>query len=899
MPDDDTPPPAPLAPQDPPGDNIAPINVAEEMKNSFLDYSMSVIVSRALPDARDGLKPSQRRLLYAMFADLNLMPNRKYLKCARIVGDTMGKYHPHGDQAIYPTLVNMAQPWSMRDPLVDGQGNFGSPEGDAPAAMRYTEARLTHLGAALMTDMDKDTVEFVENYDESQREPTVLPAAFPNLLVNGGTGIAVGMATNIPPHNLGEVIDGICATIDNPRITIEQLMELIKGPDFPTGCTILGTRGVRSYMQTGRGHIKVRGRATVEEKGNHEQIIITEIPYYVNRAKLHERIAELVHLKVLPEISAIRDESTEETRLVIDLKRDAQPQVVLNNIYKHTSLETSFSTNMLAIHNRRPKMLNIRDAIDCYIEHRREVILRRTRYLLRKAEDRAETLEAFLLALGNLDDFIQMVRDSRNREEARDKIQAYTFSQEAAEELGVLVRGQASLQTETGRYVFTEKQVNAILDLRLYQLTAMEQGKIKENYDQIIEEIKDLMDILDREERVLQIIKDELLEIKEKHATPRRTDFGLDEGDMNLEDLIPNEGTVITMTHRGYIKRTPYDEYRLQNRGGKGLKGMEMREASTAEEEEDFVERLFGATTHDYLLFFTNTGRVFVERVFSIPEGSRTAKGRSIKNLLNLRPEEGIAAMLRIVGDPDGDKDKTFNPLNHVIFATRSGIVKKTNLNDFRNIRKDGIIAIQIEEGNELIDVVLTNGEDEIVLVTNQGMSLRCHEGDFRDQGRDTRGVTGIRPGDNDYVVGLAIVRLEATLLVASEFGVGKRTPFEDYRLQNRGGKGIITMKCTERTGKVVKAVSVLEDDELMLMTSTGQSVRIRVADVRQTGRNTQGVRLMNLAEGELIQDIARIAQDVDDESDEEEASNAEEGGEAGEQVAAEGGDTPETPSEE
>jgi len=859
---DDNPPPAPLSPS---GDNIAPINVAEEMKNSFLDYSMSVIVSRALPDARDGLKPSQRRLLYAMFADLNLTPNRKYLKCARIVGDTMGKYHPHGDQAIYPTLVGMAQPWSMRDPLVDGQGNFGSPEGDAPAAMRYTEAKLTHLGAALMADMDKDTVDFVFNYDETNNEPTVLPAAFPNLLVNGGTGIAVGMATNIPPHNLGEVIDGICATIDNPRMTIEGLMEYIKGPDFPTGCTILGMRGTRSYMQTGRGHIKVRGRAEVVESGNHEQIIITEIPYYVNRAKLHERIAELVTLKVLPEISAIRDESTEETRLVIDLKRDAQPQVVLNNIYKHTSLETSFSTNMLAIHNRRPKLLSIRDAIDCYIEHRRDVILRRTRYLLRKAEDRAETLEAYLLALGNLDDFIDMVRNSRNRDEARDKIKAYTFDASAAEALGVLIRGQASLEVEAGRYVFTDKQVNAILDLRLYQLTAMEQGKIKENYDEVIEEIKDLLDILDREERVLQIIKDELLEIKEKHATPRRTDFGIDEGDMNLEDLIANEGTVITMTNKGYIKRTPPEEYRLQHRGGKGLKGMETREAQSEEDEDDFVERLFGASTHDYLLFFTNTGRVFVERVFSIPEGSRIAKGRSIKNLLNLRPEEMIAATLRIQGDPDGDKDKTFNPELHVIFATRSGIVKKTNLNDFRNIRKDGIIAIHIEEENELIDVVLTNGDDEIVLVTNYGMSLRCHEGDFRDQGRDTRGVTGIRPAEGDYVVGLSIVDVEATLLVVSQNGVGKRTPFEDYRLQNRGGKGIITMKCTDRTGKVVRAVAVAESDELMLMTSTGQSVRIKVDGIRQTGRNTQGVKLMTLAEGEVIQDIAQVVNDAEE----------------------------------
>ncbi len=859
-----------LTPEEPAPEDIAPINVAEEMKHSFLDYSMSVIVSRALPDVRDGLKPSQRRLLYAMFADLNLTPGRKYLKCARIVGETMGKYHPHGDQAIYPTLTNMAQPWSMRDCLVDGQGNFGSPEGDAPAAMRYTEAKLTHLGAALMDDMDKDTVDFLANYDETNSEPSVLPAAFPNLLVNGGTGIAVGMATNIPPHNLGEVIDGICQTIDNPKITLEELMQIIKGPDFPTGCTILGSRGIRSYMQTGRGHLKVRGRAEIVDAGTREQIIITEIPYYVNRAKLHERIAELVNQKVLPEISAIRDESDENTRLVIDLKRDSQSQVVLNNIYKHTSLETSFSVNMLAIDGQRPRLLTIRDAISCYIEHRREVILRRTRFLLQKAEDRAETLEAYLLALGNLDEFIQMIRESRSRDEAEERVRSYTFTREAAEALGVLIRDQASVKVKEGYYVFTERQVKAILDLRLYQLTAMEQDKIKKSYDDVIEEIKDLLDILAREERVLQIIKDELEAIKEKHATVRRTDFAADEGDMNLEDLIANERQLITISHRGYIKRTPADEFRVQGRGGKGLKGMETTESAGEEEKEDFVEHLFSVETHDFLLFFTNTGRVFVERVFFIPEGSRTAKGRSIKNLLNLRPEETIAETLRIQGDVQGDREKTFSPGFHVVFATRKGVVKKTNLSDFRNIRKDGIIAINIDEGDELIDVALTNGTDEIVLITHEGMSLRCGEDQFRDQGRGTRGVTGIRPGDGDYVVAMSKVDPESMLLVVSEKGIGKRTPFEDYRVQNRGGKGIITMRTGEKTGLVIGAVAVLETDELMLMTNTGQSVRIRVQDVRQAGRNTQGVRLMSLREGEFIQDIARVVAEAAEEEDAE-----------------------------
>ncbi|NCF92277.1 MAG: DNA topoisomerase 4 subunit A, partial [Verrucomicrobiaceae bacterium] len=598
------------------------------MSKSFLDYSMSVIISRALPDARDGLKPSQRRLLYAMYNDLSLGPSKAHLKCARIVGDTMGKYHPHGDGAIYPTLVNMAQPWSMREILVEGQGNFGSVEGDPPAAMRYTEARLTHLGVSLMNDMDKDTVDFVPNYDGTRTEPSVLPAAFPNLLINGGTGIAVGMATNIPPHNLSEVIDALCAQIENPKITVDEINTHIKGPDFPTGCTILGFNGIRNYMRTGRGSVKARGRATIETlPSNRDQIIITEIPYNVNRATLVERIAELVNQKVLPEISAGRDESDENTRGVIDLKRDARSQVVLNNLYKHTQLETSFSTNMLAIDNRRPKLLNIKDALTCFLEHRREVIIRRTRYLLGKAEDRAEVLEAYLLAIANLDDFIKIIRNSANRDEAREKIKAYRFTTEAAEALGILIRGQPSI--EGGEYVFTDRQVNSILELRLYQLTALERDKIKDEYDKVLDEIKDLLDILAKEVRVLAIIKEELLEVKEKYGSPRKTDIVPDEGEINIEDLIANESTIITISHRGFIKRTPAVDYRTQGRGGKGLKGMETRDAQTEEEESDFVEHLFSGTAHDYLLFFTNTGRLFVERVYVIPEMARTAKGRS------------------------------------------------------------------------------------------------------------------------------------------------------------------------------------------------------------------------------------------------------------------------------
>lgn len=862
---------------DPPKEeNVEPISVADEMSSSFLDYSMSVIIARALPDVRDGLKPSQRRILLAM-NDLGLAPGKNYRKCAKICGDTSGNYHPHGEATIYPTLVNMAQHWSMRDCLVDGQGNFGSVEGDPPAAMRYTEARLTHLGHVLMTDMEKDTVNLVSNYDETQQEPVVFPAAFPNLLVNGGTGIAVGMATNIPPHNLGEVVDGICATVDNPEISIPELLGHIKGPDFPTGCTILGNRGIHDYATTGRGSIRVRSRATIEEdaKGR-EQIIVTEIPFAVNRAKLVERIAELANEKVLPEISAVRDESDENTRVVVDLKRDARSQVVLNNLYKHTSLETTFSANMLAIDNLRPRMLNLKEAIECYIEHRREVVLRRTRYLLGKAEDQAEKLEAFLLALGNLDDFIRMIRDSKTRDEAREKIKATTFDPAAAEALGILIRDQASLRIEEGRYIFTDKQVDHILELRLYQLVGLEREKVKNEYDELLETIKDLLDILAREERVLQIIKDELNEIKERYATPRRTDFAADEGEINVVDLIANESNLITISHRGYIKRTLASEYRTQARGGKGLKGMETRGGGEEDEETDFVEHLFAATAHDYLMFFTDTGRVFVERVFQIPEGSRTSKGRSIKNLLNLQPEEKVASVLRVEAVGNEDKDATFVEDKFVFFATRSGKVKKTKLSDFRNYRKDGIIAIKIEEGNELIDVKLTEGSDEISLVTNQGYAIRCRETDIRSMGRVSAGVRGIKPRGEDYVVALTVVDDDTHLLVASEKGLGKRTPYSEYPTKNRGGMGVITLKLTEKTGSVVGALRVSEEDDVMLMTNAGQSVRIPAASVSVYGRNTSGVKLMNLKEGETIQDIARVVS----EEEEEEVAEVEEGAE-------------------
>src|SRR5881409_271299 len=671
-------------------EKINKINVADEIKNSFLDYSMSVIISRALPDVRDGLKPSQRRILYAMH-ELGLYPPRKHMKCAKICGDTSGNYHPHGEAVIYPTLVHMAQPWAMRERLVDGQGNFGSIEGDPPAAMRYTEARMTHLGAALMTDMDKGTVDFVPNYDERLTEPTVFPAAFPNLLVNGGTGIAVGMATNIPPHNLSEVIDGICAQIDDSDITLDDLMKHVKGPDFPTGCAICGMSGIKQYLETGRGSRKVRGKAGIEElKGGREQIVITEIPYNVNRATLVERIASLVNEKVLTEISAVRDESDENTRVVIELKRDANPKVIIANLYKHTALETSFAVIMLAIDHGRPKLLSLKEANAAYIEHRREVVLRRTRFELRKAEERAETLEGYLIALANLDEFIRIIRGSANRDEARVKLLAFEFTKRQIEQIGIIVRNEARLVE--GRYEFSEHQANQILDLRLYQLTGLERDKIDQEYKELISTIKDLRDILAKEQRVFTIVKKELRELRDKHGSERLTQFAVDEGDINMEDLIANEGCIISITHGGFIKRTAVSAFRAQRRGGKGVIGMSTREGATEEEEGDFVQHLFTATTHDYLMFFTESGRAYVEKVYEIPEMGRAAKGRSIANLLELRPDEKIAATIRVQSKKSGTGpnavDQTWDENLHIVFATQSGIVKKSNLSNYANVRR-------------------------------------------------------------------------------------------------------------------------------------------------------------------------------------------------------------------
>ncbi|MEO0453772.1 MAG: DNA gyrase subunit A [Verrucomicrobiota bacterium] len=815
-----------------PKERIEPINVSDEMKKSFLDYSMSVIVSRALPDARDGLKPSQRRILVAM-NDLSLYPNKQHRKCAKICGDTSGNYHPHGEAVIYPTLVNMAQSWGMRHPLVDGQGNFGSIDGDPPAAMRYTEARMTHLGSALMNDMDKDTVDYVANYDETRTEPVVFPAAIPNLLVNGGTGIAVGMATNIPPHNLGEVIDAVCAIIDDPKISIDDIMKVMPGPDFPTGGILCGVKPIEQYFKTGRGSVKLRGKVGVEEgRQGKDCIVITEVPYNVNPEELIKRMAELVNEKKLEGITDIRNESDENIRIVIELKRDAIPKVLIANLYKSTALESSFSSNMLALDHQRPRLLSVKDALNCYIEHRREVIVRRTRFELAKAEARAHILEGYRIALDNLDDFVKIIRAAKNRDEAREKL--------------------------IKKYDLSMIQANAILEMRLYQLTGLEREKIEKEYLEIIQLIEELRSILASERKVLAIVKSELVEIREKYATPRRTQIVPDEGEINIEDLIAKEGCIITLSHAGYIKRTLLSAYKAQRRGGKGVRGMQTKKATSATDESiDFVEHLFTASTHDYLMFFTNKGRVYVEKAYEIPEMGRAAKGKAIANFLQMQPGETIAAMLCVEG---------FTDERSLLMVTADGTVKKTKLAEYKNFRKGGIIAINIDEGNELIKVLLTDGNDEVVLVTHDGLSLRFHVEQLRDQGRATRGVAGIRPKKGDHVIGAAIANEGATLLVAGSNGIGKRTEFSEYRKQSRGGKGIITMKTGEKTGKVVAALSVQAEDEIMLITEKGQMVRIGIDGIRTAGRNTQGVRLVNVNKGDSLTGIAQVIEINDDE---------------------------------
>ena len=794
--------------------NEAGTSISDIMQSAYIDYSMSVIVSRALPDARDGLKPVQRRILYAMLRE-GLLHNRPFDKCAGVVGEVLKNYHPHGDSSVYDTLVRLAQDWVMRYPLIIPQGNFGSIDGDSAAAYRYTECKLENIAEDLLKDIDEDTVNFVPNYKESITEPSVLPAALPNLLMNGSTGIAVGMTTNIPPHNLNELIDASCAIIDNPHIDLDSLIELIPGPDFPGGGFIHGKSGIESYLKTGRGIVRTRGIADVVETNSKEEIIISAIPYNVNRASLVMRIAELITSKAIDGISDLRDESTEETRIVIELKRGAIPRVIINQLYKMTPLESSFGVILLALDNRRPKQMNIKEMLNCYIDHRRDVIYRRTEFRLKKAEARAHILEGYRIALDNLDDFVKLIRASKNREEAKNKLKE--------------------------KYPLSEAQINAILELRLYQLTGLERDKIEDEYLKLMAEIEELKSILNNEQQLLNVIKEELLEMKEKYGNPRRSEILNIDGDISMEDLIPNEGCMITVSHKGFIKRTTLDAYRSQKRGGKGVIG-------SGQYEDDFVEHLFTASTHDYIMCFMNSGRVYVEKVYHFPEGSRTAKGRSISNILEVQENEKIAAMICVKGFEETNES--------IVLATKNGVVKKTKLSDFRNFRKGGIIGINIDENDDLIGARLTTGEDEIVLITQNAQSIRFAETQLRDQGRATRGVRGIKlKSDSDEVVAIEIVNPEATLLAAGANGLGKRTSFDDYRQQSRGGTGIIAMK----TEKIAGVLLVVDSDEIMMFTKNGQAVRSPIKDVRISGRATSGVKLINLSDKDTLIGISKV----------------------------------------
>ena len=813
-------------------EKIIESSITQIMQSAYIDYSMSVIISRALPDARDGLKPVQRRVLYAMLRE-GLLHNRAFDKCAGVVGEVLKNYHPHGDSSVYDTLTRLAQDWVMRYPLVMPQGNFGSIEGDSAAAYRYTECKLAELAEDMMEDIDSDTVDFAPNYKETTTEPTVLPAALPSLLMNGSTGIAVGMTTNIPPHNLSELIDGICVLIDNPAASVTDLMNIIKGPDFPTGGVIVGKSGIESYMKTGRGIVKVRGVATVEElKNGKEQIVITEIPYNVNRASLVETIGNLVAEKVLTEVSDVRNESDENTRVVVELKRGEAPRVVLNKLFKHTQLESSFGVIMLALDKRKPKQMNIKEMLECYIEHRREVVYRRTCYLLRKAEDRAHILEGYKIALNNLDDFIKIIRASKDREEARNSLMA--------------------------KYPLSERQANAILDLRLHQLTGLERDKIEMEYLELMRKIEEYRSILENEKKLLGVIKKELMAMREKYHSERRTQLIAAEGEFRMEDVIANEGCIISVSHNGFIKRTSVSAYRSQKRGGKGVIG-------SGQYDEDFIEHIFTASTHDSIMFFMNNGRVYVEKVYEIPEGSRTSKGRSIKNVLALQPEEKVAAMICV---------KNLDDENHsLVMATKNGVVKKTILSEYKNCRKGGIIGITLDEGDDLIGVVLAEQDANIILITYAGMSIRFSETDLRAQGRATRGVRGVTlKKENDCVKAIVVVDENSTLLIAGELGQGKRTDYSEYRLQNRGGSGIIAIK----THGVAGALSVKEDDEIMMFTQAGQAVRSPVKGVRIIGRTTQGVRLINLAEGDKLIGICKIIDAHDDDIADNSTSPAE-----------------------
>jgi DNA gyrase subunit A len=800
-------------------------SITDIMQTAYIDYSMSVIVSRALPDARDGLKPVQRRILYAMLRE-GLLHNRPFDKCAGVVGEVLKNYHPHGDGSVYDTLVRLAQHWVMRYPLIIPQGNFGSIDGDSAAAYRYTECKLEGIAEDLLSDIDEDTVDFVPNYKESATEPSVLPASLPNLLMNGSTGIAVGMTTNIPPHNLNELVDGAIAIIDNPKIELDELIKIIPGPDFPGGGFVHGKAGIESYLKTGRGIVRTRGVAEVVESSGKEEIIISAIPYNVNRASLVIRIAELIKDKAIDGISDLRDESTETTRIVIELKRGAIPRVIINQLYKSTPLESSFGVILLALDNRRPKQMNIKEMITCYIDHRREVIYRRTAFRLRKAEARAHILEGYKIALDNLDDFVKIIRASKNREEAKVALIA--------------------------KYPLTDIQTNAILELRLYQLTGLERGKIEDEYLGLMSLIEELSSILNNEQKLLAVIKEELSDMKEKYGNPRRSQILSIDGDLSMEDIIPNEGCMITVTHKGFMKRTSLDEYRSQKRGGKGVIG-------SGQYEDDFVEHLFTASTHDYIMFFMNNGRVYVEKVYHIPEGSRTAKGRAIANIIELQDGEKIAAMICVKDFAESEQ--------RIVLATEKGVAKKTLLSDYKNHRKGGLIGINIDDGDNLIGARLTTGQDDVLLVTSNAQSIRFPETNLRDQGRATRGVRGIKlKTAEDKVVAVEIINPEEKLLIAGANGLGKRTNFDDYRVQTRGGSGIIAIK----SEKVAGALSVTDEDEIMMFTKKGQAVRSPVRDVRVTGRAASGVKLVNLGDKDALIGISKVIATEEESSEEE-----------------------------
>jgi len=802
-------------------ERIVPVAIEEEMRSSYIDYAMSVIVARALPDVRDGLKPVQRRILFAM-REGGLTSTHPYRKSARVVGDVMGKYHPHGGEAIYDAMARLAQWFSTRYPLVDGQGNFGSIDGDPPGAQRYTEVRLAKIGEEMLTDIDKDTVDFMPNYDGLEREPRVLPARIPNLLVNGASGIAVGMATNIPPHNLSEVVDALCFLIDNPHATVQELMEFIKGPDFPTGGMVCGQAALRQAYTTGRGIITIRAHAVLEREGGRERIVLTDVPYQTNKARLLEQIATLVHEKKVEGIADLRDETDKEgIRVVIELRRGENANVILNQLYKHTDMQVSFGINMLALVDGQPRVLNLRDMLALYLAHRKEVITRRTRYLLIKAQERAHILEGLKVALDNLDEVIKIIRSSRNAAHARERLMK--------------------------RFEFSQRQAQAILDMRLHRLTSLEREQVYQEYLDTIKEIARLEGILASEQAVMNIVKEELLEIKERYGDERRTEIRQEElKEFSLEDLIREEEMVISISHNGYIKRMPVSSYRQQRRGGKGV-------VSTDAKSEDFIEHLFIASTHDYILFFTDKGRVYWLRVFHIPQAGRTARGKAIVNLIDIGQDERITAFLQV---------RDFEGGGYVFMATKRGFVKKTPLSAFSHPRRGGIIAVGLQEGDELIKACLTSGEDEIFLATKAGIAIRFKEQDVRPMGRTAQGVRGVTLSEGDEVVWMEPVREGQTILTVTEKGFGKRTRVEEYRLQRRGGRGIINAKIDEKNGSVVSARPVEDGDEVMIITARGMLTRIGCKGVPVVGRATKGVRLMRLGGEDRVVAVAKIAKE-------------------------------------